>query len=60
MSWGYWKVSVFDEERVGYVVKAVNLKAQEAKDLVKELEAVGFMARASKHNNKKKEYFYGK
>lgn len=60
MSWTYWKVSVFDENRAGYIVKACNLKETEAKELVMELEASGIMARASKHKNKKQEYFYGK
>ena len=60
MSRTYWKVSVFDEKRIGYVVKACNLNEQEAKELVIELEASGIMARASKHKNQKGEYYYGK
>lgn len=60
MSCAYWKVSVFDGEKIGYLVKACNLKEQEAKDLVKELSSMGVMARASKHKNTKGEYFYGK
>lgn len=60
MSCTYWKISVFDEEKIGCLVKACNLKEQEAKDLVKELSSMGVMARASKHINPKKEYFYGK
>jgi len=56
----YWKVSVFDEKQVGYIVKAVNLEEQEARELVLEFESKGLMARASKHKNPKCEYFYGK
>ena len=56
----YWKVSVFDEVLVGYVIKAVNLQEQKAKELVLEFESNGMMARASKHKNPKREYFYGK
>lgn len=60
MSRTYWKVSVFDENLIGYVVKAVNLDKEKAKELVRELEATGVMARASKHKNPKGEYYYGK
>lgn len=60
MSQIYWKVSVFDEKSVGYVVKAVGLKEEDAKDLVHKLEAKGIMARASKHKNPQREYYYGK
>ena len=60
MSRTYWKVSIFDEDRVGYLVKACNLKEQDAKDLVEELSTMGVMARASKHKNTKGEYYYGK
>lgn len=60
MSMTYWKVSVFDENAVGYVVKAVNLSEDEAKNMVRQLEALGLMARASKHKNPKRDYFYGK
>lgn len=56
----YWKVSVFDENYVGYIVKAVNLEEQKAKELVAEFESKGMMARASKHKNPKREYYYGK
>lgn len=60
MSRTYWKVSVFNEDTVGYVVKAVNLSEDEAKDMIRKLESKGLMARASKHKNPKKDYFYGK
>lgn len=56
----YWKVSTFDDKVGGYIVREVNLKEYEAKDLVKKLESMGCMARASKHINKKGEYYYGK
>lgn len=60
MSRTYWKVSVFDEKALGYIVKAVSLSEEEAKDMVHQLELIGFMARASKHKNPKKDYYYGK
>lgn len=60
MSKSYWKVSVFDGERAGYIVKKTNLSEQEAKELVLELERMGFTTRASKHKNKRQEYFYCK
>lgn len=60
MSRTYWKVSVFDENLVGYIVKACNLTEFEAKDMVHELETMGIMARASRHKNSKGEYYYGK
>lgn len=56
----YWKVSIFNEKSVGYIVKAVCLKDYEAKEMVHELEKMGIMARASKHKNYNKEYYYGK
>jgi len=56
----YWKVSIFDEHKVGYIVKAVCLKDYEAKEMVHELESMGIMARASKHKNHNKEYYYVK
>lgn len=60
MSRTYWKVSAFNELLCGYVVKATNLTEEKAKELVRELESLGVMARASKHKNPKQDYHYGK
>lgn len=56
----YWKVSVFNEDPVGYVVKSVSLSESSAKSMVNELESLGIMARASKHRNPRREYYYCK
>ena len=60
MSRTYWKVSVFNENAVSYIVKAVNLKEEEAKDMVHQLSIAGIMARASRHKNPKRDYYYSK
>lgn len=57
---GFWKVSVFDEDLTGFEIMACCLKENEAKEITRELDALGFIARASKHTNKKGVYFYGK
>lgn len=55
----YWKVAVYDEDLCGFIVRAVCLKKSDAMELTRELTAQGFIARASKQINLKKEYYYG-
>ena len=56
---GVWKVSVFDEDLTGFEIRAYCLKESDAKEITKELDVLGFIARASKHKNKKGDYYYG-
>lgn len=54
-----WKVSVLSDEIGNYIVKAVCLTEGEAKDFCRQLNALGFLSRASKHKNSKGVYYYG-
>ena len=53
---GLWKVSVFDEKLEKFIVRAVCLTYDEAREFCAQLVASGFLARYSRHNSKK--YLY--